>query len=234
MDKATLKAEVRKESGKGPARQLRMKGLIPAVFYGPGKTPQNLSISPDALTKAISGPFGRNQLIELEIAGAKELAVVRDLEVEPVSRHLLHADFYSVALDRTVRTRVPFGTRGRALGVQKGGVLRQIYRDLPVIATPDNVPARIEIDVSGLDTAGVFRVKEIPVPAGVTVDMPPERPVAAIVAKEKELPEEGAEGAAAPGAAGAAPAAGAAAPAGAPAAGGKDAKAPAKDEKKKK
>jgi large subunit ribosomal protein L25 len=236
MDKQTLKAEVRKESGKGPARQLRMKGLIPAVFYGPGKSPQNLSISPEALTKALTGPFGRNQVIELEIAGAKELAVVRDLEVEPVSRQMLHADFYSVSLDRPVKTRVPFGTRGRAIGVQKGGVLRQIYRDLPVIATPDKVPARIEVDVSNLDTAGVFRVKEIPLPAGVTVDMPPERPVAAIVAKEKELPEEGAEGAAAPGAPGAAPAAGAAPAGAAPAAGGKDAKAaaPAKDDKKKK
>lgn len=229
MEKQTLKAEVRTASGKGPARQLRMKGLIPAVFYGPGKTPQNLTVSPDALSKALTGPYGRNQLIELEIAsGSKELALVRDLEIEPLTREVLHADFYSVSLERTVRTRVPFSTRGRALGVQKGGVLRVIYRDLPVVATPDKVPARIEIDVTNLDTAGVYRVKEIAMDAGVSIDMPAERPVAAIVAKEKELPLEG-EGAPVAAAAGAAPAAAA------PAA-GKDAKAaaPAKEEKKKK
>lgn len=226
MEKQTLKAEVRTQSGKGPARQLRMKGLIPAVFYGPGKEPQNLTVSPDALSKALTGPWGRNQLIELDIAsGTKELALVRDLEVEPLTRQVLHADFYSVSLERPVRTRVPFSTRGRALGVQKGGVLRVIYRDLPVVATPDKVPARIEIDVSNLDTAGVYRVKEIAMDAGVAIDMPAERPVAAIVAKEKELPLEG-EGAPAAAAAGAAPAAAA------PAAAAKA--APAKEEKKKK
>ena len=228
MDTQTLKAEVRTLSGKGPARQLRMKGLIPAVFYGPGKTPQNITVAPETLTKLLSGPYGRNQLIELDIAGAdgkpgtKELALVRDVEVEPLTREVLHADFYSVSLQRTVRTRVPFSTRGRALGVQKGGVLRVIYRDLPIVATPDKVPSRIEIDVANLDTAAVYRVSEIALEPGVSIDMPAERPVAAIVAKEKELPVEG-EGA--PGAPGA-PAA-AAAPA-------KDAKAPAKDDKKKK
>ncbi len=221
METQTLKAEVRELSGKGPARQLRMKGLIPAVFYGPGKTPRNLSVAPDALTKILSGAYGRNQLIALQINGADEHALVRDLEVHPVTRELLHADFYSVALDRTVHAHVPFLTKGRAVGVQKGGKLRVIYRTLPVVATPEKIPAKIEVDVSHLDSLQSLRVKEIELPAGVTIDMPPERPVASIISKEKEV-EEGAEGAAAA----AAPAAAAKAPA---------AKAaPAKDEKKKK
>jgi len=231
METQTLKAEVRSESGKGPARQLRMKGLIPAVFYGPGKTPTNLQVSPDALTKLLSGPYGRNQLIELQWGAAGELALVRDLEVHPISRALLHADFYSVAPDRPVRSRVPFSTKGRALGVQKGGVLRVIFRDLPVVAVPDKIPANIEVDVSGLDTAQAFKVKEIAMPAGVRVDLSPERVVAAIVAKEKEKPEEETGAAAAPGAV---PATAVAAPAAAAPAAGKDAKAPAKDDKKKK
>jgi large subunit ribosomal protein L25 len=199
-----------------------MQGLIPAVFYGPGKTPRNLSVAPDALTKILSGAYGRNQLVALQINGANELALVRDLEVHPVTRELLHADFYSVALDRTVHAHVPFMTKGRAIGVQKGGKLRVIYRTLPVVATPEKIPAKIEVDVSHLDSLQSLRVKEIELPAGVTIDMPAERPVASIISKEKEV-EEGAEGAAP---AAAAPAAAAKAPA---------AKAaPAKDDKKKK
>lgn len=223
METQILKADARTASGKGAARQLRMKGMIPAVFYGPGKTPKNVSVAPGELTKILTGAYGRNQVVELQMDGGKELALVRDLEVHPVTRDLLHADFYAVSLERPVRAKVPFSTRGRALGVQKGGKLRVIYRDLPVLATPDKVPATIEVDVAHLDTAQSLRVKDISMPAGVTIDMPAERPVASIESKEKELPEEGE---AAPGApAAAAPAA---------AAGKAPAKAPAKDDKKKK
>ncbi|MDQ3030919.1 MAG: 50S ribosomal protein L25 [Myxococcota bacterium] len=223
METQTLKAEARTASGKGPARQLRMKGMIPAVFYGPGKTPRNVSVAPTELAKILTGAYGRNQVVELQMDGVKELALVRDLEVHPVTRDLLHADFYAVSLERPVRAKVPFSTKGRALGVQKGGKLRVIYRDLPVLATPDKVPAAIEVDVAHLDTAQSMRVKDITMPAGVTIDLPAERPVASIESKEKELPEEGD---AVPGAAAAA-----AAPA---AAAGKAAAKPAKDDKKKK
>src|SRR5690349_21745968 len=112
METQTLKAEVRELSGKGPARQLRMKGLIPAVFYGPGKTPTNLSVAPDALRKILSGAYGRNQVVELQIDGRSELSLVRDLEIHPLTRAVLHADFYAVSLERPVRANVPFSTRG--------------------------------------------------------------------------------------------------------------------------
>jgi large subunit ribosomal protein L25 len=151
METQTLKAEVRTEGGKGPARQLRMKGLIPAVFYGPGKKPANLTVKPDDVVDLVSGEFGRNQIVTLEFAGNKELAVVRDLEIDPLSRAVLHVDFYSVSRDRAVRARVPFLTKGRAIGVAQGGVLRVIYRTLPVLGAPDQIPAKIEVDVTPLD-----------------------------------------------------------------------------------
>jgi large subunit ribosomal protein L25 len=225
MNSQTLKAEVRTLSGKGPARQLRMTGLIPAVFYGPGKSPTNLSVSPDALAKALGGAWGRNQLMELDIAGKKELALVRDLEVHPVTRELLHVDFYSVSTEREIRAKVPFSTRGRALGVQKGGKLRVVYRELPVVGTPDKIPAAIEVDVAGLDTAQSLRVSGIAMPEGVRVDLSPERVVASIESKEKERPEDEEGAAAGAPAAAAKGAAAKAAPAKA---------APAKDDKKKK
>ncbi len=227
----TLKAEVRKERGKGPARQLRMKGLIPAVFYGPGKEPTMLAVSPLTLTVALQSDFGRNQLIELDIAATdgasarKELAVVRDVAVEPVTRELRHVDFYSVAKDRPITTTIPVVTTGRAIGVQLGGVLHVIYRSLPVIAAPDKVPARIVLDVTALELHHSIKAKDIPLPEGVVAAIPPDRSVVAVETKEKEKEVE-----VDPAAAAAAPAAGApAAAAGkaAPAAAGKAAPAAA-------
>ncbi len=194
MEAQTLQAEVREKSGKGPARQLRTRGLIPAIYYGPGTEPQKLAVSPLALEKALKGPYGRNQLLELEIGGEKKLALVRDLAVNPVSRELRHVDFYAVARDRKVDAIVPFETQGRSVGVQKGGFLRKLYRDLPVRAFPQDVPAKIVLDVANLDIAAVVRVQDLPLPQGVEVRYAPERRVLSVDAKErKRAAEEEAE-----------------------------------------
>jgi large subunit ribosomal protein L25 len=225
METQTLKAEVRNGSGKGPARQLRMRGLIPAVFYGPDKTPLNLTVSPVDVAKAISGPYGRNQVVELDLGSKKELAVVRDLATDSLTRKPIHVDFYAVALDRPVRAKVPFLTTGRAKGVVEGGILHKIFRELPVFGPPAAIPADITVDVTPLGMHQGIKVKDIPLAGGVSIALPAERNLVVVTTKDKEKPEEAA--------AGAAPAA----PAAAPAAGGKAAPAakaaPAKDAKKK-
>ncbi len=184
MQTQTLQAEVREQSGKGPARQLRMRGLIPAIFYGPGIDAIKLSVSPDALTKALRGEYRRNQLLELDFSGEKKLAVVKDLAIDPLTRKLLHADFYSVDETRAVETKVPFLTEGRALGVQKGGTLKKYFRELPIRALPHKVPAAITLDVSDLDTHTEVTVAELPLEDGVEVLFAPTRRVAFIDYKE--------------------------------------------------
>ncbi len=189
MEAQTLQAEVREQSGKGPARQLRARGMIPAIFYGPDTEPTKLAVSPADLEKALTGEFGRNQLIELETAGEKKLAVVRDLAIDPVTRDLLHADFYSVARDRAVHAVVPFETEGRAVGIQRGGNMRKFFRTLPVRAFPQDVPSVILLDISNLNLAAVVRVKDLPLAPGVEVTYPSERRVLFIEAKERKEEE---------------------------------------------
>ena len=77
-------SETKAKSGKGPARQLRTRGLIPAIYYGPGIDPVKLTVSPAELSKALSSDYARNQLIELSMGDEKKMALVKDLEVEPV------------------------------------------------------------------------------------------------------------------------------------------------------
>lgn len=190
MEPQTLSAEVRQKSGKGPARQLRAQGKIPAIYYGPGTEPMKLAVSPLDLEKTLSGEYGRNQLIELAIGSEKKLALVRDLEIDPVTREILHVDFYGVARDRAVDATVPFDSQGRSIGVQRGGFLRKVYRDLPVRAFPQDVPAIILVDISGIDINGVVRVQDLPLPPGVEVRYPAERRLLFIDAKERKRAEE--------------------------------------------
>lgn len=188
MEPQTLQAEVRQKGGKGPARQLRMRGLIPAIFYGPGKDPVKLQVSPKDLEKVLTGAYGRNQVLELAWGDEKELAIVKDLEVDPVSRRLLHADFYSVTKDRAVQTKVPFETKGRALGVQKGAAMRKLFRELPIRAFPQDVPDAIVLDVTPLDMGAVVKVEDLLLPEGVEVTFSPNRRVLLIEAKERKKP----------------------------------------------
>lgn len=195
MEAVTLQAEVRETRGKGPARQLRMRGLIPAVFYGPGTEPVNLQLDPAPLRKVLEGEYGRNQLLELQWGDTKAHALVKDLAVHPVSRNMLHADFYAASTERAVKTKVPFTTTGRALGVQKGAKMSKLFRDLPVRAFPQNVPAKIELDVGPLDLGANVTVADLVLPEGVEVTYPPNRRVLLIEARERKKAEDKAEAA---------------------------------------
>jgi large subunit ribosomal protein L25 len=201
----TLKVEVREQSGKGPARQLRARGKIPAVFYGPGLDTTKLSVSPKELLKALTTPHKKNVIISLDVGGEKHLAMVKDIAIHPVTRQPLHVDLYKVDENRPVEVRVPVKTSGRPVGVQKGGVLQVVFRDLPVRAAPNRIPSIIDIDVAHLDIGDVLTVAELPLDEGVTVKFKADRRVV-LVTEPKRIVEETAE----PGAEGAAPAAAAA------------------------
>ncbi len=181
METTKLQAEVRADRGKGPARRLRASGKLPAVFYGPGMSPTPLTVDPDVLERHLRGVYGRNTLFELNYGDASELAMVCDLVVEPVSRRLLHVDFLRVSLDREVKAEVPLKTRGRAIGVVKGGLLNITRRSVPVLCKPNLIPAAIEVDVSGIDLHQTVTVGQLELPEGVKVTLPSELTLAIVL-----------------------------------------------------
>lgn len=220
----TVKATKRSASGKGPARRLRAAGKLPAIVYGPGHEAMGIAVDPKDVRTILNAPLGRNTVVTLTIDGESQLAMLKSFEYHPVTRAIEHADFYTVRLERPIVVEVPFTTTGRAKGVATGGgVLRQVFRKLPVKCTPDKIPAHIEVDVTNLELNASIHVRELPLPEGVTVMLDPSQTVVTVVA-----PEEREERGAAP-AAGAAPA-GAAAPAGKAAAPAGKAAAPAAKE----
>jgi large subunit ribosomal protein L25 len=235
---STLTAQKREHAGKGPARQLRMKKLIPAVCYGPYDKPLHVAVDPLAIKKAIATPHKFNTVIKLQVEGGETRTVLfKDYERDPLDGAMLHCDFLEVRMDKDVVVNVPVVLVGKPVGVAEGGILQQVARTLAVLCKPSDIPEKIEVDISNLAIAESLHVSDVKAPAGVKFKVKGDQTVAVVNIPEKE--EEvvkpaaaaavpGAEGAAAPaaGAAGAAaPAAGAAAPAAgaaaAPAKGGK-------------
>lgn len=194
MEIQTLQAQERIAGGKGPAKQLRAQGLLPAVFYGNQVAPRQLGVSPKELAKILGTEFGRNALIKLDFEGkGEELAMVKDLQVHPVKRSFVHVDFYRVQADTPVRVLVPFKTTGRAAGVVQGGEMQVVFRSLPVKAKPHDIPSKIEVDVSSLELNQSLRVKDLGLGASVEVLLAPNRTLVLVQTERKRMEDEGAE-----------------------------------------
>jgi large subunit ribosomal protein L25 len=200
MEAIELKACTRKESGKGPARRLRQEGLIPAVFYGRGEEAIPLSVNAADLLKIIKAKK-ENIFIKLHIEGEKsleKLSLIKELQIEPVSRRFRHADFYEIRMDHKLTIDIPLHFVGVPIGVQNGGELQHLKRDLKVSCLPSDLPEFINIDVSGLDIGNSIKIQDINVPEGIEVLDPGDVGVAMVAFVKVSVPQaEPAEGEAA-------------------------------------
>lgn len=228
----SLKASKRSAAGKSEARRVRKSGLVPAVAYGRELASTPIAVPPKEVVAILKSDHGKNTVLKLELDGKSLLAMIRDYTVHPVARSLEHIDFVEVKLDRPVDVEVPLVPTGKPVGVAKGGVLRVVHRLVPVRCLPDRIPVKIETDVTHLELGQHVATQDLKLPEGVSVRLPAEQTLVAVVAPEKEVEEVAPGAPGVPGAAAAAPGAAAAPAAGAaPAA---DAKKEEKKEEKKK
>jgi large subunit ribosomal protein L25 len=163
---AILEAVSRDTFGKNEARRTRRGGRVPAVVYGgDDKAGTSISVDPKALLKILHSDSGANTLISLKLAGGGDARVlVKHYQLDPITRHLLHADFYRVAMDRVLRVTIPVVVKGEPKGVkQQGGVLEFIRREIDVECLPADIPEHVEIDVSELMLHQGVRVRDLTV-----------------------------------------------------------------------
>lgn len=160
---ATLEATARETFGKNEARRTRRDGKVPAVLYGEGKEATPIAVEPKALLKILHSEAGANTLIALKLAGAGATRVlVKEYQLDPVTHHLLHADFYKIAMDQVLRLTIPVIVKGEPKGVkQQGGILEFIRREIEIECLPADIPENVEIDVSELMLHQGIRVREI-------------------------------------------------------------------------
>lgn len=169
--KFDLAAEVRERAGKGPARQLRRSGRIPAVLYGQGEC-LLLSLDPLAVTNLVRAHAGSTALISLTINGARSNPVrttlLRDFQEDPVTGEILHVDLFEISLTKPIRVKVPVSVVGGVpTGVKDGGLLHHNLRELYVECLPTVIPDRIEVDASELLIGQGIHVRELKPMEGV-------------------------------------------------------------------
>lgn len=196
MEKAILKAEVRKDTGKRVAKDLRNSGLVPANVYKSGKAATSLTVGDRELESVLHTKAGENVLITLKVSGGESASkdrtvLIKEIQRHPVRDNILHVDFNEISLTETLEVKVPLEARGEPVGVKvDGGILEHILRELSVECLPTDIPAKIEVEVSTLKIGEHVLVKDIKVPAGVKVLNDPELIALIIKAPKVEVPKE--------------------------------------------
>lgn len=203
MELFELKADIREKTGKGTARSLRRDEKIPAVLYGPSTASVKLSVP----VKSIENAFKQSELTQVLVnltvldkdgkEDRKVPAMIKDVQVSPLSNELLHTDFLEIDLKKKVRVMIPVEPVGKCKGVELGGLLQVVRRELEVLCMPLETPDSIKIDVTDLDVGDSVHVEEIEI-EGVEIPSDVNFTVLTIVAPKASVgsdeEEEGEEG----------------------------------------
>ncbi|MGF1639480.1 MAG: 50S ribosomal protein L25/general stress protein Ctc [Rhodospirillales bacterium] len=180
-----LAAEVRTRAGKGPARQTRRAGRVPAVIYGNKQAPVMISLAEKDVLKQIRTPGFFSHLFELDLGGSKEQVLARDLQRDPVTDAPLHLDFmrFSATARFDVDVELRFENEGESPGLKFGGVLNVVMRTVPLVCRPDAIPESVTVDLGGLAIGDVIHVRDLKIPADTELAVADlDAPVASVAA----------------------------------------------------
>src|SRR5690242_8193818 len=161
----SLSANPRQATGKGGARQARFRGKVPAVIYGHGRETQPLELEFKALEKALQGIEPASTIIDLAVDGKTVKTLIREIQRHPLRPDIIHVDLYDIHATEKVKLKVPVHLVGNPDGVRNaGGVLDQVIRDVEIEVLPEDIPDRVELDVTALKIGDSLHVKDLAIP----------------------------------------------------------------------
>ena len=196
MEQARLEVQIREGRGKGAARATRREGLVPAIIYGHKLEPMAVQL-PERSLRRFLGSGGENTLINMDLGADKtETVMLKEVQIDPVSRRLVHVDFVRVSLEERVTTHVPIILLGEAPGVAEGGILEFPLRELQIECQVGQMPEHIEIDISELGIGNRIRIATLELSEELTVLDAPTTIIVTIAAPSiiEEVEEEEIEG----------------------------------------
>lgn len=191
-----IKAEKREVFGKNASRRLRREGKIPAVLYGPEGINVSLTLSKKDVFKILRSETGERTILQISFNSELKNVMIKELQKNPVTDEILHADFIQIALDKSIRVSVPVVAVGEAVGVKtEGGFVDFITREVEIECLPKNIPDRIEVDISNLHLRQSLKVADIAPPEEVRLISAPDTVVVLIEppSKEEEVKAEAEE-----------------------------------------
>ncbi len=189
-----LAAQRREHRGKGPARQMRFNGRIPAVIYGRTRNAESVSISSNDIHQVLKDGATSSTVIEITLDGKSENVLMREIQRHPVSQVVQHVDFYAIRAGETITVNVSVHLEGVPNGVRNaGGTLDQVLREVTISVLPRHIPERVSLDVSELEIGQSLHVSDLDIPeAKVMIDA--EATICSVIAprvEEVEAPVEG-------------------------------------------
>lgn len=169
MQQIPLAVARREETGKGAARRLRARGMIPAVIYGTKERAECLEVAAADLKKVLSQVAGDVAFLELKVAGepTPRMAMLQELQLDQVGRKFRHVDFLEIRPDKKLTVEVYLELTGEPQGLSEGGLLNQAAYGIMVTGLVTDIPDSISVDVSHLGLGDSLLAGEIPLPAGV-------------------------------------------------------------------
>ena len=169
MQEVVLPLELGRATGSAPSRRLRLQGKVPATVYGLGKDAVSVSVDYRELRGALSTEAGLNVVLNLDIAGEQEMALVKEMQRNPLRGDVTHVDFLRVKPDSDVAVEVPIRLTGVASAVlDVNGIVERTLDTLRVLAKPRSIPNELVLDVSDLTVGDTLTVADLELPSGVT------------------------------------------------------------------
>ena len=168
-----LTATTRKETGKEVAKKLRREGMLPGVVYGHKTDPIPLILELKQFLSLLGGGKSESKLINLSVEGnggpSEKTVMIKELQIDPLTRNYLHVDFFEISMDEEVTLSISVALTGDAVGVEMGGVLQQVRRELEIKCLPSQIPESISVDVSALNIGDSIHLKDVSLPSGIKV-----------------------------------------------------------------
>jgi large subunit ribosomal protein L25 len=199
MTQSELVALKREETGSGPCGRLRRQGLVPAVIYSAGKPGETLAVERRHIDRVLDA--GSHVVSLRDADGNVRRAVIREVQVQPVTQEVLHVDLQEVSGQEMIEISVRLVFRGDPVGVKEGGVLDIHEHELDVSCRADASVDELRVDVSGLELGASLHVADVSLPEGIAalaggdlvlaaVRRPREEVEEEVTAAETEVPEQ--------------------------------------------
>lgn len=183
----SIKAESREEVGKRISKQLRRQGKIPAIIYGEKKESIPISISLIELKRILKAEKGENTVLKIHRDNIEVDAMLKELQYDYLSDHVIHADFLRIDLDKPITVLVPIEHKGEPIGVKlEDGIFDFVTRELHVKCLATKIPKEIVVDVSGLHAGHSLKVEDLELGEEVQLISDPNRVICAVTVKTKE------------------------------------------------
>jgi large subunit ribosomal protein L25 len=195
MENITLKADIRDEIGKEAGSRLRKSGTIPAIVYKRAEKAVSIAVDKKDLFSVLHTSAGENVIITLEVSSrensktpaAGKTVIIKEVQYHPIKGEVLHVDFQEISLTEKITVEIPLETKGEPIGVKSdGGILDHPIKELSIECLPTDIPEKIYVNVENLKIGDAIRVRELIIPANVTVLDDPEQTVVSVVPPEAE------------------------------------------------